>query len=209
MIESRSYALFLAAAMAVIAAPGPDILYVLSRALAGGKRIGCISAFGIAAGEVLHTLLVVLGLAALLQASARAFLVVRLIGACYLVYLGVRTIREPNHFEVLQRVVPTGRWNVFRQGVLTNLFNPKAILFFVTFLPQFVNAGSGRPQLQLVTLGLSFAILDVIFLGVLALCAGHVNILLTRGPRNAERLRVATGSLLVGLGARLAFTERN
>src|SRR5260370_27893024 len=94
MIDFRTYTVFVVSALAVIAAPGPDIFYVLSRAISGGRRVGSISAFGIASGEVLHTLLAVLGLAALLQASTAAFLVVKYMGAVYLVYLGMRAIRE-------------------------------------------------------------------------------------------------------------------
>jgi len=158
---------------------------------------------------VLHTLLAVFGLAALLQASAKGFLIVKLAGSFYLVYLGVRMFRERSHFDVPQSLARSSNWRAFRQGVLTNLFNPKAILFYVTFLPQFVNTGRGHAQLQLMVLGLTFAILDVIFLVLLALTAGQFNSWLTREPRNAERLRFATGSLLVALGVRLAFTERN
>lgn len=208
MIDFRTYTLFAVAALAVIAAPGPDILYVLSRAISGGKRIGSISAFGIAAGEVLHTLLAVLGLAALIQASTPAFLMVKYIGAVYLVYLGIRVVRERNDVA-LESMGPASDWKVFRQGVLTNLFNPKAILFFVTFLPQFVIPVRGHAQLQLVSLGFTFAVLDVIFLKALACSAGHVNAWLTRKPENARRVRLATGTLLVGLGVRLAFTEKN
>lgn len=208
MIDVRTYALFLVAALAVIAAPGPDILYVLSRSIAGGKRVGSISAFGIATGEVLHTGLAVLGLAALLQASTAAFLCVKFVGAFYLVYLGIRTIWERNHVA-FQSFGAANDWKVFRQGALTNLFNPKAVLFYVTFLPQFVSPARGHSQLQLIVLGLTFAILDVIFLKALAYSAGHVSAWLTRKPENARRLRLATGSLLVGLGVRLAFADRN
>lgn len=208
MIDLRTYALFIVAALAVIAAPGPDILYVLSRGISGGKRSGSISALAIASGEVLHTILAVLGLAALLQASIAAFLIVKYLGALYLVYLGIRAIRERNHVA-LERLGAASDWRVFQQGVLTNLFNPKAILFYVTFLPQFVNPARGHAQVQLVLLGLTFAILDVIFLNALAYCAGHVNAWLSRKPENARRVRIAAGSLLVGLGVRLAFAEKN
>src|SRR5215469_14113691 len=204
MIELHTFVLFLAAAIVVIAAPGPDILYVLSRAVSGGRRIGSISAVAIAFGEVLHTLLAVLGLAALLQASTKAFLVVKLLGALYLIYLGIRLIREPNHLGALRTAINPGGWRVFREGVLTNLFNPKAILFYITFLPQFVKPGE-HAQFQLVMLGLTFAILDVLFLSVLALAAGRVHIWLTRKPENAKRVSLATGSLLIGLGVELAF----
>jgi threonine/homoserine/homoserine lactone efflux protein len=208
MIDLRTCTLFLVAALASIAAPGPDIFYVLSRAISGGKRVGSISAIGIASGEVLHTLLAVLGLAALLKASTAAFLVVKYVGALYLVYLGVRVIRERNELAI-QRLGLASDWKVFRQGVLTNLFNPKAVLFYVTFLPQFVNPAHGHAQLQLIVLGLTFAVLDVIFLKALACSAGHVSSWLTRKPQNASRVRVGAGTLLVGLGVRLAFADRH
>lgn len=208
MIDFRTYTVFVVSALAVIAAPGPDIFYVLSRAISGGKRIGSISAFGIASGEVLHTLLAIFGLAALLQASAAAFLIVKYIGAVYLVYLGMRAIRERNGVA-LESLRLVSDWRVFRQGVLTNLFNPKAVLFYVSFLPQFVSPIHGHAQLQLVFLGVTFAVLDLICLMALACSAGHVNAWLTRKPQNARRVRMATGTLLVGLGVRLAFTERN
>lgn len=208
MIDLRTFLLFLAAAIAVIVAPGPDILYVLSRGISGGRRVGTVSALGIAFGEVLHTLLAVLGLAALLQASTAAFLVVKYLGATYLVYLGVRTILG-NDDVALRRYSLASPWTVFRQGVLTNLFNPKAVLFYVTFLPQFVNPSHGHAQAQLVVLGLAFAALDVIFLTALAYSAGFVGGWLTRDPRTARRVKHATGTLLVGLGVRLAFVERS
>jgi threonine/homoserine/homoserine lactone efflux protein len=208
MVDLRTYVLFLVAALAVIAAPGPDILYVLSRGISGGKRTGAISALGIACGEVLHTVLAVLGLAALLQASAAAFLAVKYVGALYLVYLGIRLVSARNH-AALQSFSDAGGWSVFLQGVLTNLFNPKAIIFYVTFLPQFVNPSHGRARFQLFALGLTFAVLDVIFLEVLAHFAGYANAWLTRRPENARRVRLGTGSLLIGLGVRLAFVERN
>ena len=208
MVDIRTYTLFLIAALAVIAVPGPDIFYVLSRAISGGRRGGSISAFGIASGEVLHTLLAVFGLAALLQASTAAFLVVKYIGAAYLAYLGIRAIRERSEVA-LQGLNLSSDWRVFRQGMLTNLFNPKAVLFYVTFLPQFVNPVHGRAQLQLVVLGLTFAVLDVTFLMAWAYSAGHVSAWLARKPQNARRIRVASGTLLVGLGVRLAFVDKN
>jgi RhtB (resistance to homoserine/threonine) family protein len=208
MIDFRTYAVFGVAAFAVIASPGPDILYVLSRSISSGKRIGCISALGIATGEVLHTLFAVLGLAALIQASTVAFLVLKYVGAVYLIYLGIKAMREHNQIDLQALGVERG-WRVFRQGVLTNVFNPKAVLFYLTFLPQFVNPIHGHAQLQLVSLGITFAVLDVMFLLALACCAGQVNAWLKRKPQNAERARLATGTLLVGLGLRLAFAERN
>jgi len=204
----REYGLFLVAALAVIIAPGPDIFYVLSRAVSSGRRIGCIAAFGIAWGEVVHTILAILGLAALIQTSALAFIVLKYVGGAYLIYLGLRALHEPSQIALETFALASGR-KAFRQGVLTNLFNPKAVLFFVTFLPQFVNPSSGHVQLQLALLGLTFAVLDVIALVALAFAAGTVHSWLARKPKTAKCVRVGTGSILVGLGIRLALTERN
>ncbi len=208
MIDFRTYSVFLMAAILVIVAPGPDIFYVLSRALGGGKRIGSISAYGIASGEILHTMLAVFGLATLVKASTAAFLLVKYIGAAYLVYLGARAIRQRDELA-LERLGLTNRWNVFRQGVLTNLFNPKAVLFYVTFLPQFINPSHGKAQLQLLILGISFAFLDVTILMVLAYSAGYVSVWLARKPKNEKRIRFASGTLLIALGVRLAFADKH
>ncbi len=122
-------------------------------------------------------------------------------------YLGIRVIRERSE-RAIQRLGMASDWKVFREGVLTNLFNPKAVLFYVTFLPQFVNPAHGRAQLQLVVLGLTFAVLEVIILKALACSAGYVSAWLTRKPQNARRVSVASGTLLVGLGVRLAFADK-
>lgn len=208
MIDLRTFTLFLAAAAVLIAAPGPDILYVISRGISGGRRAGLVSALGIGSGEVLQTLLAVLGLAALLQASLAAFLIVKYAGAGYLVYLGIRTIRERNGFA-LRQLNTASRWGIFRQGVFTNLLNPKAVLFYVTFLPQFVNPLRGHAQLQLVVLGTTFALLDVAFLAALAYSVDRVGIWLVSKPKSARRVKYASGFLLIGLGARLALVEKN
>lgn len=181
---------------------------MLSRAVSGGKRVGSLSALGVAAGEVLHTLLAVLGLATLFQASTAAFVFLKYVGAAYLVYLGIRALREGNALA-LRKINCVDDFRAFRQGVLTNLFNPKAVLFFVSFLPQFVNTGHGHVRMQLLILGLTFAFLDVIFLSILAGCAGQIGMWLTRKPQRAQRIRWGTGGLLMGLGVRLAFTEKN
>jgi RhtB (resistance to homoserine/threonine) family protein len=208
MIDPKALGLFLAAAFAVILAPGPDILYVLSRSMSGGRRVGLVSALGISFGEIAHTVLAVLGLAAILQASIAAFLVMKWLGAVYLIYLGFRTLCERNEIA-FQHPNPARLWTVFRQGLLTNLFNPKAILFYVTFLPQFVNPAREHPQFQLFVLGLIFAVLDVIFLAVLARCAAQIGAWLVRKPKTAVHAKCATGTVLIGLGVRLAFAKRN
>ena len=175
--------------------------------MSAGKRAGSVSALGIASGEVLHTLLAVFGLAALLQASAVAFLVLKYVGAVYLIYLGVCAISDRS-ITVLTKSERATNLKIFHQAMLTNLFNPKAILFYVTFLPQFVNPNHGHAQLQLVVLGLTFALLDVLVLEMLARSAAHVYGWLGQSTRNERIIKWMTGTLLVGLGVRLAFLER-
>ena len=208
MIDLKTFTLFLAAAAVLIAAPGPDILYVISRGISGGRPAGLVSALGIGSGEVLQTLLAVLGLAALLQASLAAFLIVKYVGAGYLVYLGIRTIRERNGFA-LRQLSTVSRWGIFRQGVFTNLLNPKAVLFYVTFLPQFVNPLRGHAQLQVVVLGTTFAVLDMVFLAALAYSVDRAGAWLVSKPKSARRVKYASGTLLIGLGVRLALVEKN
>lgn len=207
MIDSKTWVMFTVAALAIIATPGPDIFYVLSRAVSAGRRAGSVSALGIASGEVVHTLLAVFGLAALLQASTVAFSALKYVGAVYLCYLGVRAIFDRSG-AILENSQRAADWKVFRQAVLTNLFNPKAILFYVTFLPQFVNPNHGHPQLQLVVLGLTFALLDILVLEMLARSAGSVYSWLSQNARNERAVKCGTGTLLIGLGIRVAFLER-
>jgi threonine/homoserine/homoserine lactone efflux protein len=208
MIDTPTLLLFLAAAWAMILVPGPDILYVLACAVGGGRRAGIISGLGGGCGEFIHTVLALGGLAAILAASLTAFLIIKYLGAAYLLYLGVKTIRDKNLVALPGIVASTPARVVFWRGVLTNLLNPKAVLFFVAFLPQFVDPTRGHAHLQIVTLGLLFALSDRLFLSVLAYCTGYLHIWLTRKPKVVTHLRWGTGSILIGLGIRLAITER-
>jgi len=208
MIDTSTLRLFLAAAWAMILVPGPDILYVLTRGMGGGRRAGLVSGLGVGTGEVVHTLLVVGGLAAILASSVTVFLIVKSFGAVYLVYLGIQTIRDQHALALPTPSAPPPLTHVYWQGVLTNLLNPKAVLFYVAFLPQFVDPGNGNAHLQLVILGLLFALSDILFLCVLACVTGYCHTWLTRQPRFMTRLRWICGSMLIGLGIRLAVTER-
>lgn len=208
MIDTPTLLLFLAAAWAIILLPGPDILYVLSRSLGNGRWAGIISALGIGFGECVQTLLAVAGLAAILRASVTAFLVVKVLGAVYLIYLGIKTIRDKHAIAFSGTLDPVGHRTVFWQGTLTNLFNPKAELFFVAFLPQFVNPLHGHAHLQIMILGFLFAISDILFLSLLAHSAGYLHTWLGRHPKALAYMRWGSGCILIGLGARLAITER-
>jgi threonine/homoserine/homoserine lactone efflux protein len=178
--------------------PGPDMLFCLASGLRGGPRAGFLAASGAAAGEVVHITASALGLAALFRAAPVAYHGVRIAGACYLVWLGIRTLRR-RHEPVAARA-PARR--AFGRGLATNLLNPKMALFSIAFLPQFVD-----PQrdvvLQFFVLGACFVALELAVDGTVGVLAGRFHELL-RGRRATRNLNVAAGSIYVGLGVRVA-----
>ena len=207
MPDLHSLLLFLAAGLALNFTPGPDMLYVAARGASEGRAAGIVSALGIGAGTLVHITLVALGLAALLAAVPVAYLVVRIGGAVYLIYLGVRALRSQASL-VLQHVEPAPLEVVFRQGVITNVLNPKVALFFLAFLPQFVDPSRGNPALQVVALGLLFDTTGTLVNLAVALGSSRAAARLRGTDRAGAVLHKVTGLLFIGLGLRLAFTSR-
>ena len=204
MVDLHPFFLFLAAGLALNFTPGPDMLYVAARGASEGRTAGIASALGIGAGTLVHITLVAVGLAALLAAVPVAYLVVRLAGAAYLSYLGVRAIGSRSSLT-LQDIEPAPLPTVFTQGVVTNVLNPKVALFFLAFLPQFVDPARGNPVTQIVFLGLVFDLTGTLVnLGV-AVGASRAASRLRQASRAGEILQKLTGALFVGLGLRLAF----
>lgn len=200
----HSLALFLAAGLALNITPGPDMLYVAARGASEGRPAGIVSALGIGAGTLVHIALVAAGLAAVLTAVPVAYLAIRLGGAAYLVYLGIRALlARPS--VAAEPLAPAPLSVIFRQGMITNVLNPKVALFFLAFLPQFVDPARGNPVFQIIALGLLFDTTGTL-----------VNLAVAVGSsRAAERLRTPspllqrfTGAIFVALGLRLAFTAR-
>jgi threonine/homoserine/homoserine lactone efflux protein len=208
MIDPAKFALFITVSWALIIAPGPDMLYVITRGMTHGRRAGMLSALGVICGILVHTIAAALGLTLIFQTSALAFLVVKYLGAAYLIYLGIKSWRERNVFA-LQTSSPTvSSQQLFWQGVLSNVLNPKIAIFFLAFLPQFVDKSGGQVTLQLVTLGLTFAFLGLLFLVVVGYSSGTIGSWITRRPHIARFLGRLSGGILVALGVRLALTER-
>ena len=203
----HSILVFLAAGLALNLTPGPDMLYVAARGASEGRVAGVASALGIAAGTLVHIALVAGGLAALLTAVPVAYTIVRLAGAAYLVFLGVRSLIRPSGLTE-RTLAPASRWTVFRQGVVTNVLNPKVALFFLAFLPQFVDPTRGHPAVQVLMLGLLFNTTGTLVnLGV-AFGASRASARLRRSAHAARVMERVTGALFVGLGARLALAGR-
>ena len=207
MPDAHALALFMAAGLALNLTPGPDMLYVAARAAAEGRAAGIASTLGIATGTLVHIALVAFGLTALLAAVPVAYTAVRLAGAAYLVYLGVRTLLRPGGLAE-RTLTPASRWAVFRQGVVTNVLNPKVALFFLAFLPQFVDPARGSAGLQVLALGLLFDASGTLVLLAVALGASRAAGRLRRSAGAARWLERATGILFVGLGLRLAVASR-
>jgi threonine/homoserine/homoserine lactone efflux protein len=199
---------FLLAAIALNLTPGPDTMYVLARSLGQGRWAGVVSALGIAAGCLVHITAAALGLSALLATSALAFTVVKWVGAIYLVWMGVGMLRSKAGPEPVEGLAPASLWRIFRDGVVTNVLNPKVALFFLAFLPQFVDPSRGAPGLQFVLLGLMFDVTGTAWLVFLAGAAGAFGGWLRRNPRVAAWQKRVTGGVFVALGARLALQGR-
>src|ERR1041384_5472366 len=150
--SSSSFLLFLAGAMLLLVIPGPAVFYILSRTIGHGRLAGVVSAAGIAVGTLLHVAAAILGLSALLASSARAFYLVKYLGAAYLVFLGVRTLLRRDSSEIVAADNAHSLRRIFAQGVLVNLLNPKTALFFLAFLPQFVEPARGHVAAQILFL---------------------------------------------------------
>jgi threonine/homoserine/homoserine lactone efflux protein len=202
-------ALFVAASLAVIVAPGPDNIYVLTRGVAQGREVALASAWGMCSGLLFHTTLAAVGLSAILARSAAAFSVVKYAGAAYLIYLGVRALLSKEEFASPEAEAPAARLRgFFLRGLTMNLLNPKVAVFFLAFLPQFARPETDGAALRLVALGLVFALLSVVVFSAIALFSGILGDRLSKNPRFANALRWLTGCVLVGLGVRLALSGR-
>jgi len=201
------FAGFLAVALVVVVTPGPDMALVLRNTLAGGRIAGLATSAGTCSGLVVHASAAALGLSALLLASSRAYTVVKLVGAGYLVFLGLRTFLRAGQKEHGGDAIASVRpWAAYRQGVMTNVLNPKVALFFVSLLPQFVQEGDGFVWRLLLLAGL-FIAMGLVWLTAYTFALHSVDRFLRRGSIRTAIERV-TGAALVALGMRLAF-DRN
>jgi threonine/homoserine/homoserine lactone efflux protein len=207
MPEKTAFLTFLFAAFMLNLAPGPDMLYVIGRSLGQGRKAGIVSALGIFVGCWAHILAAAFGIAALLRSSPIAFNMVRYAGAAYLVYLGVKMLIQRGNLAA-QQLKPDSLAAIFRQGVITNVLNPKVALFFLAFLPQFIDARRGSVVWQILLLGLIFNVGGTaVNLGV-AYAGGTLGELLRRNARFAQLQQWFTGLVFIGLGARLAWQRR-
>lgn len=196
---------FLLACIALNLTPGLDTFYILTRSGREGRGVGVAAALGINAGCIVHTLAAVLGISAILMTSALAFSVLKYAGAAYLVWIGLRMVFTRGGTRKSAETRGRGLGAAFRQGMLTNVLNPKVALFFLAFLPQFVSMQAAHPQLGLLVLGLSFIGTGTVWSMVLALLGGKIHHLLTTRPRLGQWMDRICGTVLLGFGVKLAL----
>lgn len=218
MPDSTRLLLFLTAALLLAVAPGPGMLYVLARSLAGGKRDGVLSALGTFLGGMMHVLAAALGVSVILARSALAFSMVKYLGAAYLCFLGVRMIidarketEETEASSANSSSAPKGNAarNPLWQGVATEALNPKTALFFLSFIPQFVNRGAGHAFFQFVILGTTSVILNTSADMIVILLAEPLGKKLRSSTVFRRRQRTLTGAIMIGLGTYLATSENH
>ena len=201
--------LYVVASLALILTPGQDMLYVMSRALAQGRVAGLYSAVGVIIGILVHTVLATVGVGAILAASQGLFLALKLSGAAYLVYLGVKLLLTREASIATQAGGPRfSAASLVWQGVLSNVSNPKIVVFFFAFLPQFVDPRSGNPTADLVFLGALYAAMGLVVKAAVGLAAGSLSERVLRKPRAMVWIHRVSGTILVGLGLRLATSPR-
>ena len=204
--DPHAIALFVLAAVALLLVPGPAVLYVVARSVHEGRRAGLASVLGIHVGTLVHISAATAGLSALVLSSATAFTAVKLAGAAYLVGLGIWTLlaRRPEAEVALGGEQRLRR--AFAQGIVVNVLNPKTALFFLAFLPQFVDADAAHPALQIAFLGLLFAALGLVTDSLWALVAGTAGGVLRRSRRFVGAQRYVAGSVYLGLGVATALS---
>ncbi|WP_224983324.1 LysE family translocator [Geomonas agri] len=208
MVSLSQLALFAFTSTVLIFTPGPDIIYVMTRGVAQGRKAALAAAAGFALGNFAHTFFAIVGLSALITSSATAFACVRYAGAAYLMYIGYKMLKSRTS------LVPDGAAGqlesrvIFRQSILANIMNPKVALFFLAFFPQFVDRGRGGVPMQMFILGTTFVVLTMLGFGVVALLSGEIGRWLNRSAGAGNRIGQGAGCILIGLGLRLAWPER-
>jgi threonine/homoserine/homoserine lactone efflux protein len=206
-MTATNFSLFLLAALVIAAVPGPGIFYVAARTLSGGGQAGIASSFGTALGGLVHVVAGGLGVSAIILASAQLFSLLKLIGALYLVWLGIRTFRAARHAPVLD-LSGAGTERAFREGIVVEALNPKTAAFFLAFIPQFLDPAAGHAGLQFMALGLISVALNTLADVIVVALAARLRTHLTRRPILIQRLRQGSGLFMAGLGLSLALTRR-
>lgn len=208
MIDLTTLIAYIAVVLGFVLIPGPATLLTIARATSSGTKVGIATGGGIAAGDVFHTVMAMIGISAIIAASATLFSVIKYIGAAYLIYLGIRAIMEKTSAVPAAGALAISAGKAFRQAVLTEVLNPKTALFFLAFLPQFVRPENGTVMLQMTVLGVIFVVLGLFSTVVFAVSAGRLGTFLRRNPSVLRWQGKVVGGIYCALGVRLALQQR-
>ena len=209
MISVNDFLIFAFASLMLNITPGNDMIYVATRSTSQGVKAGVVSALGIAGGCIVHLLAAVIGLSAIIANSAIAFDIIKYVGAAYLIYLGIKSfLSKQNKFNISDKVEPKSLSQLFWQGVVTNVLNPKVALFFLAFLPQFIHPERGNASMQILLLGLWFNFSGTVVNSVVAVLFGKLGNWLADKQTFIKWQNKITGLLLVGLGIKVALSSR-
>lgn len=208
MLSLETALSFFGVAVLLGLSPGPDNLFVLLHSAMHGRKAGMLVVLGLCTGLLVHTAAVALGVAAVFAASATAFTILKLCGAAYLVYLAFQAFRAPAGMQADRPHPPIGAWQGYGRGIIMNLSNPKVVVFFLAFLPQFARPEAGSLPVQMLALGGIFIVATLLTFGAIACFAGAFGAVLRRSPRVQRGLNWLAGAVFVGLALRLANAER-
>jgi len=207
MPTPSTIALFSLAAVALAVVPGPAVAYIVTQSVDKGRRAGLVSALGVASGGIVHVAAAIVGLSALIASSATAFTAVKLVAAAYLIIVGIRRILGQDDWETTE-AAPADLRRLYRQGAVVNVLNPKTALFFLAFLPQFVDPDRGSVTLQIAVLGLLFAAIALVSDATYALLADALAGRIRRTGTGARIRRYLTGGIFIALGVSAAAARR-
>ncbi|HOT29494.1 MAG TPA: LysE family translocator [Candidatus Ozemobacteraceae bacterium] len=207
-MDGAGFLAFLCVSVLLTIAPGPDNLFVITQGLTRGKKAAVVTAMGMCCGNSVHTLAAALGISAVMYASAVAFAVVKYAGAAYLLYMAVATLIEKPGGAGKAAPEPMSAGAMFRRGFVMNVLNPKVAIFFLAFLPQFVQKGDPHPALSMVFLGFVFAAQAVVIFGLIGWFSGAIGGYVLENPRLSRLFSLLTAGVLGALGIRLALAER-
>lgn len=206
MPDSATLLIVAVASLALVVVPGPAVIYILTRSVSQGRNAGLVSAIGVNLGSSIHVLAAVAGLTVILANSAAAYTLIKWAGVGYLAWIGVRTLMQDDANFSQPQLEPTALRKVFIQGVLVNMLNPKVAIFFLAFLPQFVDADSPHATTQTLVLGLTLVTIGLVTDSLYALAGGSVGDALRRSPSFARVTRIVAGSIYIALAGIAAIT---
>lgn len=209
MLDTVNLSLFLFTTVMLCLIPGPDMLYVLARSVGQGRKAGIVSAFGFSVGLLVHTCAAALGFSALLMSSAFAYNIVKYLGAAYLIYLGISMLLSKENIGSLATLKQANLMRIFSQAIITNVLNPKIALFFLAFLPQFVDISKGGVASKIFILGIIFNAIGTLWNITVALIAGLAGDWLRNNPSFSRLQKLFTGGILIALGIHIALSKKS